>query len=66
MGVVFDLYVFVQRLYQAATGSRDEVVNTVARENRKKKKKRARKGETETCKHAEEEDFSAEHAHLVD
>lgn len=38
MGVVFDLYVFVQRLYQAATGSRDEVVNTAARENRGKKK----------------------------
>ena len=26
MGVVFDLYMFVQRLYRAAAGSRDEVL----------------------------------------
>ncbi len=37
MGVVFDLYMFVQHPYQAATGFWDEVVNTVARESRGKK-----------------------------
>lgn len=52
MGVVFDLYMFVQRLYQAATGFWDEVVNTVAGEGGGEKK------EQETCKQAEAPAFT--------
>lgn len=37
MGVVFDLYIFVQHPYQAATGFWDDGVKTVAGENRNKK-----------------------------
>lgn len=40
MGVVFDLYIFVQHLYQAATGFSDQVVNMVAGESKRRQKKK--------------------------
>lgn len=40
MGVVFDLYIFVQHLYQAATGFSEQVVNMVAGESRGRQKKK--------------------------
>lgn len=36
MGVVFDLYMFVQRLYQAAAGFWEEALNTGAGESEEK------------------------------
>lgn len=51
MGVVFDLYIFVQHLYQAMTGFSDEVVNMVAGKSRVRGG--VRRGGNETCRQAE-------------